>query len=483
MSAYGRSATGGKKTFIIIAVLAAITLSVTAVSAQPGNNDNGVPFQALWDAIDELREEIPDLSGILGRLDALETTIDSFFDVFTEITVHEEDTKNLQNQINDLQTQLNELTSYCEECCEEPCEEGVECTVEGALGECANGLTTCEVGGPLCVSVNSPTDEICDGLDNDCDGDIDEGVVDVENGCGPCVDLDDETTWNGKIIEDWSGFSVRDDVLLCEKTYNFTGNDRISITNPSLDHILNCNNATIVGATTAPGTGSAISARYYNCGKFGSCHAFTKILNCNIENFNTGITVYMADDVTIENNNLTNVSAGIFLLGSHDSFVLNNTVTGAQEGIGVLLGQNYPQNFSRKPSRNLVSGNTIATSTQYGLHLTYGVDNVITGNEVSGSGLYGIYIYDGYNEQIYNNIFNNSVNAHTYSPSGFTSIWNVPKTAGVNIIGGPYMGGNYWSDYAGSDTDADGLGDTDIPYTSGGQIDEAGNGDNLPLVY
>ncbi|MDY6959404.1 MAG: NosD domain-containing protein, partial [Halobacteriota archaeon] len=54
------------------------------------------------------------------------------------------------------------------------------------------------------------------------------------------------------------------------------------------------------------------------------------------------------------------------------------------------------------------------------------------------------------------------------------------KTAGTNIIGGPYLGGNYWSDYAGVDIDADGLGDTLLPYNSSGNI--MTGGDYHPLT-
>ncbi|MCP4568164.1 MAG: sialidase, partial [FCB group bacterium] len=45
----------------------------------------------------------------------------------------------------------------------------------GMLGVCATGTTQC-IGGVLtCVPNQSPSAEVCDGLDNDCDGQTDEG--------------------------------------------------------------------------------------------------------------------------------------------------------------------------------------------------------------------------------------------------------------------------------------------------------------------
>jgi N-acetylneuraminic acid mutarotase len=45
----------------------------------------------------------------------------------------------------------------------------------GQPGVCAQGTTTCSGGALICQANASPSAEICDGLDNDCDGQTDEG--------------------------------------------------------------------------------------------------------------------------------------------------------------------------------------------------------------------------------------------------------------------------------------------------------------------
>ncbi|RLF03218.1 MAG: hypothetical protein DRK00_09045, partial [Thermoprotei archaeon] len=83
----------------------------------------------------------------------------------------------------------------------------------------------------------------------------------------------------------------------------------------------------------------------------------------------------------------------------------------------------------------------------------------------------GIYLVSGSTGNlVYDNRFEASEN---YRVEGEGNRWYVSKRHGLNIVGGSYIGGNYWSDYSGEDLDGDGIGDTEVPY---------GPGDMLPLV-
>jgi hypothetical protein len=51
---------------------------------------------------------------------------------------------------------------------------GAACST-GLSGECAAGTTACQAGGIVCTPDNAPTPETCNGIDDDCDGNIDQG--------------------------------------------------------------------------------------------------------------------------------------------------------------------------------------------------------------------------------------------------------------------------------------------------------------------
>jgi len=65
----------------------------------------------------------------------------------------------------------------CEEgVCGSTCESDEPCNVSDAFGVCGAGQTECNGCETECFSITEASPEICDGLDNDCDGTVDEGL-------------------------------------------------------------------------------------------------------------------------------------------------------------------------------------------------------------------------------------------------------------------------------------------------------------------
>lgn len=62
-----------------------------------------------------------------------------------------------------------------------------ECTVPGAQGRCAVGETACIDGTLICEQIVQPNQvpETCNGIDDDCDGDIDNNIPQVGQTCRP----------------------------------------------------------------------------------------------------------------------------------------------------------------------------------------------------------------------------------------------------------------------------------------------------------
>jgi parallel beta-helix repeat protein len=182
-------------------------------------------------------------------------------------------------------------------------------------------------------------------------------------------------------------------------------------------------------------------------------------------NSHDGIILQNSSNSTITNNiaNL-NTNFGIRLLYSINSTVANNTLNlNTDDGVCIAHSSN-----------NIVTSNT-ASNSRFGIYLSRSNNNTLTSNTATNNGE-GIYLVESTNNLIYNNYFDNTNNAQDYG----NNIWNITKTEGTNIIGGIYIGGNYWSDYRGVDLDGDGLGDTDLPYNSYGDIQQGG--DWRPLV-
>ena len=60
---------------------------------------------------------------------------------------------------------------------------GAQCTVPSRQGECAKGTLTCTAGALSCPQSIFPSTEVCDNFDNDCNGTVDNGFAGLGNTC------------------------------------------------------------------------------------------------------------------------------------------------------------------------------------------------------------------------------------------------------------------------------------------------------------
>ena len=178
-----------------------------------------------------------------------------------------------------------------------------------------------------------------------------------------------------------------------------------------------------------------------------SCCGRNNVVSGNmISNCSTGI--YACDQIVdIRNNRIIDCDYGIRLAFA-SSRIDNNTISNCDVGIELEEGCSVG-----------IINNTIISSAECG----------IFDKENNG------------HKRIYNNYFNNSLNVRFVPGEGGNTL-NSSLASGSNIVGGPYIGGNFWAKPDGTgfsqicvDLDRNGIGD--LPYNI--YEDEF---DYLPLV-
>ena len=273
------------------------------------------------------------------------------------------------------------------------------------------------------------------------------------------------TTWEGDTIFVHEGTYVENVDVVKRVTLIGEGADVVAVrAGDAGDHVfevtadwVNVSGFTVTGATVNWEAGIYLDSVNY-CNISGN----------NASNNDCGILLYYSGSNTLRNNiiNSNNVD-GIRLWGSTNNMLQSNTATNNGYGIHMwkYSSNNTLQNNTANSnnwcgirldssSNNTLTNNTANSNNDDGIHLYYSSNNTLASNTANSNNWYGICLLVSSNNTVYHNNLINNTYDNAYDSC--TNQWDSSSE------------GNYYSDYTGTDSDSDGIGDTPCPIPGGG---------------
>lgn len=234
----------------------------------------------------------------------------------------------------------------------------------------------------------------------------------------------------------------------------------------------------IDGSSVSQITRNIVSGNYYDGIKLD--HGVTQTLIDNNQctgNHNGGISLYSGHKNTITNNTCElNNPAGILLHESSENIISGNQMKRNIRGINCYYSDG-----------NAIMSNIIMGNDATGIMLQPSGNNKITQNLIFGNSAEGILITQavGSDQQnlIADNYLENIQNIRIQEGGKPNYVWYEKESGGMNIVGGPNLGGNVWSNpemtgFSQTCQDQNSDGFCDLPYNI-----NAENSDKLPIKF